>query len=173
MVRLVKGSLAVAVVGLALSLSGCGENSGETWSTVASTLESAAGIATDYYNARSGISPTSSYGSGSSSSGPNSCRWAGDGECDEPNICDVGTDSSDCRGGGRSSSSGGSNSCRWAGDGECDEPNICDVGTDSADCRGGGRSSSGGGDSCRWAGDGECDEPNICDVGTDSTDCRG
>jgi len=31
-----------------------------------------------------------------SSSGDDSCRWASDGECDEPRFCDYGTDRSDC-----------------------------------------------------------------------------
>lgn len=29
--------------------------------------------------------------------GPDSCEYAGDGECDEPGICDSGTDTTDCR----------------------------------------------------------------------------
>ena len=28
--------------------------------------------------------------------GPNSCQYARDGQCDEPNLCDAGTDTSDC-----------------------------------------------------------------------------
>lgn len=30
--------------------------------------------------------------------GPDSCRWANDGECDEPDLCAPGTDSADCAG---------------------------------------------------------------------------
>ena len=32
--------------------------------------------------------------------GANSCTWANDGECDEPNVCSPGTDTNDCRSGG-------------------------------------------------------------------------
>jgi len=31
------------------------------------------------------------------SNGPDSCEFARDGECDEPSLCDVGTDTTDCR----------------------------------------------------------------------------
>ena len=34
--------------------------------------------------------------SGDAASGPDSCVWAMDGECDEPNLCDPGTDTTDC-----------------------------------------------------------------------------
>ena len=67
--------------------------------------------------------------------GPNSCRYARDGECDEPNLCDLGTDTADCRGTSGSSRSSGSNSCEFAYDGECDEPRLCARGTDTFDCR--------------------------------------
>ncbi|AKS41252.1 hypothetical protein [Wenzhouxiangella marina] len=97
-------------------------------------------------------------------SGENSCRWAFDGECDEPNLCAAGTDTADC-------SAAGPNSCRWAFDGECDEPNLCASGTDTADCSGGGQ--AGGPNSCQWAFDGECDEPNLCPPGSDTADCSG
>ena len=33
---------------------------------------------------------------GPTSSGANSCRWANDGECDEPDLCARGTDTNDC-----------------------------------------------------------------------------
>lgn len=72
----------------------------------------------------------------------NSCRWAFDGECDEPVIgtgaCDPGTDTADCaparpfllR----------SDTCAFAFDGVCDEPGIgtgrCPALTDTADCFG-------------------------------------
>ena len=62
--------------------------------------------------------------------GPDSCRFAHDGECDEPALCNPGTDTADC------SRSGGPDSCVFAHDGECDEPNLCNPGTDTADCRG-------------------------------------
>jgi hypothetical protein len=37
--------------------------------------------------------------------GPNSCEFANDGECDEPNLCERGTDTNDCRGSRRRPSS--------------------------------------------------------------------
>jgi hypothetical protein len=62
--------------------------------------------------------------------GPNSCQYANDGTCDEPNLCKKGTDAADCK-----RRPGGANSCEYARDGSCDEPDICDRGTDTADCR--------------------------------------
>lgn len=59
--------------------------------------------------------------------GPDSCEHARDGECDEPTLCDPGTDTADC--------SYGPNSCEYALDGECDEPNPCQRGTDTSDCQ--------------------------------------
>ena len=69
---------------------------------------------------------------------PNSCRYAHDDECDEPDLCDPGTDTDDCR--NQRSDPGvsrrpGPNSCRYAHDDVCDEPDICDPGTDTDDCR--------------------------------------
>ncbi|WP_343718109.1 trypsin-like serine protease [Inquilinus sp.] len=106
-----------------------------------------------------------------------SCRWAGDGTCDEQRFggsgeCAADTDDADC-----AAVKIGNNSCRWAFDGQCDEPGIgtgeCDAGTDSTDCR---ALSTGGNDSCYWAHDGACDEPGIgtgvCPDGTDLGDCR-
>lgn len=81
----------------------------------------------------------SAQGSSSSSShGTDSCRYAHDGECDEPahgtGACATSTDSEDC--------DVTQNSCTYAHDGECDEPgpahwgrtNRCSSGTDSDDC---------------------------------------
>ncbi|MEZ5751889.1 MAG: hypothetical protein R3D60_07975 [Paracoccaceae bacterium] len=73
-----------------------------------------------------------------------SCRWANDGECDDPTVpwaitaaCPPGTDSTDCR----QPAQAGPNSCRWANDGECDDPTVpghitsaCLPGTDANDC---------------------------------------
>ena len=131
---------------------------------------------------------------------PNSCTWANDGECDEPDLCAPGTDTNDCQ---RTSPVGGNgtNSCRFANDGECDEPDLCAPGTDTNDCRSSvansceyandGECDEGvycpmgtdtndcapmrmsGGDRCRWANDGECDEPDLCPPGTDTSDCAG
>ncbi|MCI4644874.1 MAG: hypothetical protein MRY64_08845, partial [Hyphomonadaceae bacterium] len=130
----------------------------------------------------------------------NSCRWANDGECDEPDLCARGTDTNDCT---RATpvSGDGANSCRFANDGECDEPDMCAAGTDTADCSSpianscdyanDGECDEGiycpmgtdtndcapqrvsGGDRCRWANDGECDEPTLCLEGTDTSDCSG
>lgn len=76
--------------------------------------------------------------------GANSCRYANDGECDDPSVpghltsaCAPGTDANDCAGLGADPG----NSCRWARDGECDDPSVpghvttaCAPGTDNADC---------------------------------------
>jgi hypothetical protein len=39
-------------------------------------------------------------------SSPNSCEYANDDECDEPDLCDPGTDTNDCRPSGRSTANG-------------------------------------------------------------------
>src|SRR5262245_29220621 len=62
------------------------------------------------------------------------CRYAHDNECDEPDIgtgaCALGTDYSDCR----YLRTGEGDFCRWARDGQCDEPNFgtgaCPQGSD-------------------------------------------
>ena len=72
----------------------------------------------------------------------NSCRWANDGECDEPIIgtgaCEPGTDSNDCRAARPFLIR--DDSCPFAFDGICDEPVIgtgrCAENTDTADCFG-------------------------------------
>jgi len=58
---------------------------------------------------------------------PDSCAYANNNVCDEPNMCFPGTDTSDCP--------VSQDSCKWANDGTCDEPNKCYVGTDTTDCR--------------------------------------
>ena len=103
----------------------------------------------------------------------NSCRYAFDGECDEPTYCNNGTDSYDCRRQGVP----GPNDCFWAYDGECDEPGlgtgVCPAASDAWDCRQQG--SPPGPNDCPFAFDGECDEPGIgtgvCMSGTDTADC--
>lgn len=92
--------------------------------------------------------------------GPDSCDYAFDGECDEPDLCAEGTDMTDCR------AMESPDSCIHAFDGECDEPGLCAIGTDSTDCRGGAPA-----DTCESAKDGVCDEPQACAEGTDTTDC--
>jgi hypothetical protein len=62
--------------------------------------------------------------------GPNSCKYAEDGTCDEPSTCKRGTDTSDCK-----PRASGPNSCEYSRDGNCDEPDLCDRGTDTADCK--------------------------------------
>ena len=84
-------------------------------------------------------------GLGGALAGPDSCEYANDGECDEPNLCDVGTDTTDCGGiaaptlGQQSTGDAprphGPNHCASARDGTCDEPNRCPPDTDTDDCR--------------------------------------
>lgn len=111
--------------------------------------------------------------------GDDSCRWANDGECDEPGVgtgaCTSGTDRSDCY---RIMNGIEDDSCEWARDGECDEPGFgtgaCTQGTDLTDC----------GDvihlrfqtdTCATAFNGVCEEPGrgngACEARTDRTDC--
>ncbi|MBW7920658.1 MAG: trypsin-like serine protease [Rubellimicrobium sp.] len=115
--------------------------------------------------------------------GDDSCRWAFDGECDDPQFegansraCERGTDRTDCR----ALAIGGDDSCRWANDGECDEPVIgtgaCTIATDVTDCAPvvylRGRDNS-----CSTAFDGTCNEPDggdaSCAALTDTADCVG
>lgn len=77
----------------------------------------------------------------------NSCRWANDGECDEPRYggtgaCPDGTDHNDCAApAGKETALPAdiANSCEWANDGQCDEnraggTGLCADGTDTNDC---------------------------------------
>ena len=96
------------------------------------------------------------------------CIYSNDGSCDEPRLCDPGTDTTDC---GHRELRQGQNRCAWAGDGVCDEPYECAPGSDAADC-GHMHVLTSPGDSCSTARDGTCDEPQRCAPGTDSTDCR-
>ncbi len=113
--------------------------------------------------------------------GNDSCRWANDGECDDPDIgtgaCALGTDHSDCR---RIRAGREDDSCRWARDGECDEPRFgtgaCTQGTDRTDC---GeiawlRNQT---DACATSFNGVCEEPGrgdgSCEARTDRSDCLG
>jgi len=112
--------------------------------------------------------------------GNDSCRWANDNECDDPDIgtgaCTMGTDYSDCR----RLREGEDDSCRWARDGECDEPNFgtgaCVQGTDRTDC---GEISwmRNQRDSCASAFNGVCEEPGrgngSCAARSDRSDCHG
>jgi protease YdgD len=109
-----------------------------------------------------------------------SCRWANDNECDDPDIgtgaCSLGTDVSDCR----ALRQGENDSCRWARDGECDEPGFgtgaCVQGTDRTDCGAIAwmRNQS---DRCDTAFNGVCEEPGqgrtgTCEPRTDRADCH-
>lgn len=78
------------------------------------------------------------------------CAFDGDGTCDEPDLCPVGTDS-DC--------DGGTPNCEYEADGYCDVPGSCEPGTDTVDC------------TCASEDDGECDVPGLCAYGTDIADC--
>lgn len=110
--------------------------------------------------------------------GNDTCRWARDNECDDPDIgtgaCTQGTDYSDCR----HLREGENDSCRYARDNECDEPNFgtgaCTQGTDRTDC---GQIAwmRNQNDSCATAFNGACEEgPNgRCAARTDRTDCHG
>lgn len=77
-----------------------------------------------------GPETTDTQGTRTRRSEADSCEYAFDDECDEPDLCPRGTDTTDCK----KSSERGPNSCEYAYDGVCDEPDLCRRGTDSADC---------------------------------------
>lgn len=117
-------------------------------------------------------------GAGAPQRGNDTCRWARDNECDDPDIgtgaCTMGTDYSDCR----HLREGENDSCRFARDGECDEPNFgtgaCTQGTDRTDC---GEISwmRNQNDSCATAFNNVCEDGpgGRCAPRTDRSDCRG
>lgn len=117
---------------------------------------------------------------GGAVSGDDTCRWAHDNECDDPDIgtgaCRQGTDFSDCR----HLRQGEDDSCQWARDGECDEPNFgtgaCTQGTDRTDC-GSISWMRNQTDACATSFNGICEEPGhgngSCAPRTDRTDCHG
>jgi hypothetical protein len=101
------------------------------------------------------------------------CQFAFDEVCDEPNFCATGTDCSDCGGTPTTPEIREDecvDTCRYAGDGTCDVPYLCATGTDCTDCNGRGETCN---DKCQWSRDGECDAPGSCEPGTDCTDCKG
>ena len=112
--------------------------------------------------------------------GNDSCQYANDHECDEPDIgtgaCPMATDQSDCV----HLRTGEDDSCQWHGDGECDEPNFgssaCTQGTDHTDC-GNIAWLRNQRDSCATAFNGVCEEPGhgngSCARRTDRADCLG
>ena len=118
---------------------------------------------------------------GSGYTGDDSCRWANDGECDDPGLgtgaCRQGTDYSDCW---RLATNQEDDSCQWARDGECDEPQFgtgaCTQGTDRTDC-GAVANLRFQNDTCANAFDGTCDEAGqgggSCEARTDRADCIG
>src|SRR5688572_7920355 len=111
--------------------------------------------------------------------GNDSCRWANDHECDDPDIgtgaCTQGTDYSDCR----AMRAGDDDSCQWARDGECDEPNFgtgaCTQATDRTDC-GAIAWMRNQNDSCTTSFNGVCEEQargrGSCAPRTDRSDCH-
>lgn len=113
--------------------------------------------------------------------GNDTCRWANDGECDDPGIgtgaCAQGTDYSDCW---RIATQREDDSCQWANDGECDEPHLgtgaCTQGTDRTDC-GAIAFLRFTDDSCVLALNGVCNEPGTgdgaCTARSDRGDCIG
>tara|TARA_R110000868_G_scaffold331140_2_gene592125 strand:+ start:6811 stop:8103 length:1293 start_codon:yes stop_codon:yes gene_type:complete len=113
--------------------------------------------------------------------GVDTCRWANDGECDDPGLgtgaCEQGTDYSDCW---RVAQGIEDDSCQWARDGECDEPGFgtgaCTQATDLTDC-GAIINLRFRNDSCETAFDGVCNEPGTgngtCAERTDRADCIG
>lgn len=66
--------------------------------------------------------------------GPDCCEYAFDGICDEPDLCDEGTDTTDCNLPDPCDENPGPDCCEWANDDFCDEPDDCAPGTDTADC---------------------------------------
>ncbi len=107
------------------------------------------------------------------------CRWAHDLECDEPDVgtgaCALHTDYSDCR----FLRAGETDDCEWARDGECDEPGlgtgVCTQGTDRTDCAGIAHLRFRT-DSCATAFNGVCEEGGadaLCAPRTDRADCNG
>jgi hypothetical protein len=105
--------------------------------------------------------------------GDDSCDYANDGTCDEPTVCRVGTDATDCGAGSTPPPPRrAADSCEYANDGACDEPTVCPAGTDATDCGNRTPIARPGRDSCEYANDGTCDEPRVCPRGTDTTDCN-
>jgi protease YdgD len=115
------------------------------------------------------------------SAGNDSCRYARDNECDEPEIgtglCARSTDSSDCQ---RIRQNREDDSCQFANDGECDEPRFgtgaCVQGSDRTDC-GDVAFMRNQTDACRTSFNGICEEPGrgngACEARSDRSDCHG
>ncbi|MCY3745347.1 MAG: hypothetical protein OXH05_03870 [Acidobacteria bacterium] len=72
-----------------------------------------------------------------------SCEFAADGTCDEPDLCAPGTDTNDCGADFEPAIAAfypfagkvlPDDTCQWAGNGMCEEPLLCERGTDTSDC---------------------------------------
>jgi protease YdgD len=115
--------------------------------------------------------------------GNDSCRWANDLECDEPDIgtaaCAANTDYSDCR----YLRTGETDDCEYARDDECDEPGlgtgVCAQGSDRTDCAAIANLRFQD-DSCETAFNGVCEAEGearrgraSCEARTDRADCVG
>ena len=66
--------------------------------------------------------------------GSNSCMYANDRECDEPQYCVAGTDTADCTLFPPRTNANSNPSCPYRNDGECDEGLYCVPGSDTQDC---------------------------------------
>lgn len=93
-----------------------------------------------------------SFGSGWSGDGtwtasPIDCPFKDDGICDEPGLCEAGTDALDCMPEPPECDPFEDENCpcEFVDDGECDEPDLCPPGTDQIDCGGEGGAGGGGG----------------------------
>ncbi len=76
--------------------------------------------------------------SGNMDSG-DSCEFANNGVCDEPEWCDPGTDTTDCQQVCEATwpmtiTTMSKTCCPWSNNGYCDEPDYCYPGTDKGDC---------------------------------------
>ncbi len=112
--------------------------------------------------------------------GNDTCAFARNNQCDEPEIgtglCPAASDNADCR---RLRQGIEDDSCQWANDGECDEPvlgtGVCTQATDQTDCAPAlwMRNLD---DTCATSFNGVCEEPGIgngaCAARTDRSDCH-
>jgi hypothetical protein len=89
------------------------------------------GVATGGVGMSGGFAGTPTGGVGGGPPCADTCVYANNGECNEPGLCALGTDCSDC------GILEPCDTCYWARNGVCDEPNVCPPGTDCTDCAGG------------------------------------
>lgn len=171
---------AAAVIAASVVVSLAVENTSPAFNPMLSRLTGASSVAPDQATPVDKQTQGPKPGTGVVGGGNDSCRWANDNECDDPDIgtgaCPMGTDVSDCR----AVRAGDNDSCRWARDGECDEPNFgtgaCVQGTDRTDC-GAIAWMRNQNDACETAFNGVCEEPGrgngACAARTDRSDCHG